>query len=265
MTEKEIQGYNSLTKDEAHALPKKEVILALDEDKLYYGAFGQNWLSNSHLTKLFDDPLLSKGDEIWGNGQYLVIGNFVHKAILEPHKTKDFPYSTATNRNQKSYKADLEASEFEHWMFLEKDYHHWLDFADRILLNPEVKTILHDTDNEYEVPNIAMFNGVPIKGKCDIINHKKKLIIDLKTTSNLPEFDSKVDEWNYNVQAYLYAKALFPDYNFRFVAVDKKTYQTGVFDVSVVQFYHGEKKLYKAINLWKQHHTTGPKVFYHTI
>lgn len=265
MNEDKITYYNSLTYEQAHALPKEEVIIALDEDKLYYGAFGQNWLSNSHLTKLFDDPHLLKEDEVWGNGQYLVIGNFVHKAILEPHKVESFPYSTATNRHQTHYKEDLAESEFEHWMFLEKDYRQWITFADEILKNDEVKAILHHPDNEYEVPQVAMFNGVYIKGKCDIINHKKKQIIDLKTTSNLPEFDTKVDEWNYNVQAYLYAKALYPDYSFRFVAVDKRTNQSGVFDVSIAQFYKGEKKLYQAINLWKQHHTEGPKVFYHTI
>ena len=264
MDENRIAHYNSLSSSEALSLPKEEILAALDIDELYYGKFGQNWFSNSFLAKLLTDPLLREEDQVWGNGSALVIGNFVHKAILEPEKAQNFPASSSTHRSQNSYKADLEASEFDTWMFLEKDKEKWMEFCQTVLSNPEVKAILHDPNNEFEVPQIAMFNGLPIKGKCDIINHKTKTIIDLKTTSNLFGFQDKVDEWNYNMQATIYAKALYPDYNFRFVAVDKITCGTGVFDISDKQFDIGLRKLYKCINLYKHYHAkTDDTVYYH--
>ena len=264
--ENDITRYNSLTSAEALNLPKEEIIKALDIDELYYGKFGQNWLSNSHLSKLLEDPLLEKPDEVWGDGRYLVIGNFVHKAILEPHKALDFPYSEATHRSQTKYKEDLAASSFDTWMFTKKDFDKWMDFSNRVLSNEEAKSILHAEGNEFEVPQVAYFNGLPIKGKCDIINHEKKVIIDLKTTSDLDSFGEKIDMWNYNVQAALYAKALFPDYDFRFVAVDKQTDRIGVFDMNKSSFETGLKKLYKCTNLWKHYHTDQAhqdKIFYH--
>ena len=246
------------------ALPYKGVLAHLDRDELYYGNFGQQWHSNSFLTKLLDDPYLEKPDEVWGNGMYLVIGNFVHKAFLEPHKVEAFPYSTADSRRGNEYKQHLADSEFDGWMFLKKDKEKWIQFRDDVLAETEVFNLIKDPNNEFEVPMINTFNGLPIKGKCDIINHKTKTIIDLKTTSNLDTFAEKVDEWNYNVQAALYAKALFPDYEFRFIAVDKKTNRTGVFDISPSQFEIGMRKLYKCTNLYKHFHTSDAyKVYYH--
>ena len=260
---KDYSYWNGLPNKEALMLPKPLVIELLDEDELYYGKFGQNWFSNSFLTKLFDDPLLVKDDEVWGNGSALVIGNFVHKAILEPQKAIDFPASEATHRGQTKYKEDLEASSFDRWMFTENDKQKWLDFSNRVLANPEAKSILHAPDNEFEVPAIAYFNGLPIKGKCDIINHKTKTIIDLKTTSDLENFAEKVDEWNYNVQAAVYSRALFKDYDFRFVAVDKRTDNIGVFDISKGESERGLRKLYKATNLYKHYHARTPDTIFY--
>ena len=261
----DIDYYNNLSREEALALDKETIIAALDVDDLYYGKFGQNWNSNSHLTKLLDDPLLEEPDEMWGDGKYLVIGNFIHKAFLEPEKAEVFPYSLATHRSQKIYKEDV-AKQSEPWMFLKKDYDKWLDWVETMKKIPDVSNIIYDEDNLFEVPQVAWFNGIPIKGKCDIINHKKKLIIDIKTTSDLEGFVGKVDEWNYNVQAALYAKALYPDYDFRFLAIDKRTDKAGVFDMSPTQFEAGLSKLYRCTNLLKHYHlNNGSNVYYHYV
>ena len=264
---KKIRAMNAFElKEYTATLSKEQVCEHLDHDPLYYGDFGKQWCSNSFLTKLLEDPLLIKDDKIWGNGSALVIGNFVHKAILEPHKVEAFPYSEATHRGQVKYKEDLAASDFDRWMFTKKDKDKWIEFANTILSNEEAKAILHDPNNEFEVPQIAEFNGIAIKGKCDIINHTTKTITDLKTTSDLTCFGDKVDEWNYNVQAALYARALFPGYDFKFVAVDKRTNKTGVFDMSLSQFEVGLDKLYKCINLYKHYHiNTDKTIYYHRL
>lgn len=266
MTQEKIDKIQKYSAEKALSLPKGDILRLLDDDQLYYGSFGDNWYSRGFLVKLLDDPFLLKADEVWGNGSALVIGNFVHKCILEPHKVKDFEYSLATHRAQNQYKEDLANSSYDRWMFLEKDFIKWKEFSDNILLNDEVKRILRDPDNEYEVPLVSEFNGLPIKGKCDIINHKKKLIIDLKTTSDLTTFADKVDEWHYNVQAAMYAKALLDgeEYTFRFVAVDKKTGKTGVFDISKGEMERGVRKLYKCTNLFKHYHINDKEnIYYH--
>ena len=263
MTKEQIAAYNKLTKEAAHALPKTEILKALNEDELYYGTFGQHWFSNSFLTKMLEDPELTAEEKLWGNGSALVIGNFVHKLFLEPEKAKVFPYSEATHRSQTQYKEDLAASDFDRWMFLEKDFVKWNQFKEDVLSNPEVGPLIYDEDNEFEVPLIGDFNGLPIKGKCDIINHKKKMVIDLKTTSDLNSFAEKVDDWNYNVQACVYAKALSDDYTFRFIAVDKRTTRVGVFDISPKEFERGMNKLYRCANLYKHYHTDKSKIIYY--
>ena len=254
-----------MTPEEAYALPKEEVLKAIDVDEIYYSTFGQYWHSNSHLTKLLEDPLLEKEDEVWSGGKYLVIGNFIHKAFLEPEKAAVFPYSEATHRSQKIYKADA-AKQPNPWMFLKKDYDHWLAWVEEMKLIPDVSNIIYSDTTEFEVPQIAMFNGLPIKGKCDIIDHTNKVIIDIKTTSDLDGFHTKIDEWNYNVQAALYAKALYPDYDFRFLAMDKNTNKAGVFDMTPSSFEKGLEKLYRCTNLLKHYHKTGnKKVYYHYV
>ena len=258
--------YNNMSPAEAYALPEEVVLQALDIDELYYGKFGQNWYSNSHLSRLLDDPHLQKEDEIWANGMYLVIGNFVHKAFLEPEKAAVFPYSKAKNRHEKLYKEDLAESNYDGWMFCEKDFIKWNKFRDDIMSVNEVADLINADGNEFEVPQIAMFNGLPIKGKCDIINHKTKMITDIKTTSDLDNFASKIDDWNYNLQATLYAKGLYKDYGFTFIAMDKKTNQVGVFVMSAGEFEVGLRKLYKCTNLFKHYHVKGLNtVYYHYV
>lgn len=263
----DLAYYNDLDHDSAISLPKEVVEKLIDIDELYYGKFGRNWHSNSFLTKLLDDPYLDQPEQVW-HPQYRIIGNFVHKCFLEPHKVAAFPYSNSTNRNQSSYKEDLANSQFANdgWMFLKKDYDKWIAWVEQMKLIPDVSDLVYAKGNKFEEPQISTFAGLPIKGKCDVINHEKKVIIDVKTTSDLEGFAEKISMWNYDVQASLYAKALYDDYTFIFLAIDKKTDKAGVFIMAPSQFEIGLKKLYKCTNLLKHFHTTNKdKVFYHYI
>ena len=51
-------------------------------------------------------------------------------------------------------------------------------------------------------------DGVPFRGKADII--KDKMIIDLKTTSKIKDFEYSALNFGYDLQAYLYLQ-LFPE------------------------------------------------------
>ena len=46
-----------------------------------------------------------------------------------------------------------------------------------------IKPVLNEV--EYEEPRVGKIHGQMWKGKADIINHEEKLVIDLKTTSDI--------------------------------------------------------------------------------
>ena len=82
------------------------------------------------------------------------------------------------------------------------------------------------------------------KGKADIVNHDEKLVIDLKTTSDIEKFRWSASKYNYDSQAYIYSK-LF-GYEMVFIVIDKNTKQIGVFDCSPDFYKRGEDKVRRA-------------------
>jgi len=97
---------------------------------------------------------------------------------------------------------------------------------------------------EYEQPNVKELFGNQWKGKADIVNHEEKLVIDLKTTSDIERFRWNAQKYNYDSQAYIYSK-LF-GYEMLFIVIDKNTQQIGLFDCSPQFYEKGEKKVEKA-------------------
>ena len=260
MSKASTNAYNKLTQEAALALPPEEVLEALRNDELYYGKFGQNWYSNSHLSRMLKDPLLLD-EQDWGNGSALVIGSFMHTYILEPHKVDDFLVIDVDNRNKKEYKEALQ-KHGEKWLLTNKDRDKYAALCEKALASPDVRKMLKEDNVEYEVPLIGYLNGIPVKGKADAINHDLKLIIDVKTTSNAdglnepthydPEALTKARSFNYDAQAWLYSY-LYPGYGFRFVAIDKRTEEVQIYDASVPFLLSGKKKIFEAIDNLKRY------------
>jgi hypothetical protein len=107
---------------------------------------------------------------------------------------------------------------------------------------------------EYEVPAIGELANNMWKGKADIVNHDEKLIIDLKTTSNINAFRSSARKWNYDSQAYIYSK-LF-GYEMIFIAIDKTSHVIGVYDCSPDFYERGEAKVAKASEVYDLFYNT---------
>ena len=72
--------------------------------------------------------------------------------------------------------------------------------------NKVCRDLIAEEKGEYEVPGITELYGQMWKGKADIVNHSEKLIIDLKTTSDLDKFKWNAKKYNYDSQAYIYSK-----------------------------------------------------------
>ena len=223
-------------------MDREKELLKLKDDEHYYGKFGKQFLSNSDIGTLLNNPL-SFGQSMKPIPAFLV-GGYFHTAILEPHKLKSFKIIEATTRNSKVYKeiSDGELCLLQH----EVDK---IEMLVDVMMSNEICNDLICGDNvEYEVPGIAEINGKLWKGKADIINHNERLIIDLKTTADISKFKYSATKYNYNSQAYIYQK-LF-GYEMIFMAIDKTTKQIGIYDCSPKFLSDGEDKVQQAVEAY---------------
>ena len=220
---------------------KKEILKRLQNDEDYYGDFGKQFLSNSNISTLMNNPLALGNDIIRSNA--LVIGSYFHVAILEPDKLKKFKIIDATTRNTKVYK-ELSGGEI---CLLQHEVDK-IDLMIEKVLENDVCTSLIRGNVDYEVPGITDIEGNFWKGKADILNHDDKLIVDLKTTGDINSFAYSAKKYNYDSQAYIY-KHIF-GYDMVFLVVDKTTHQIGLFDCSEAFYQRGYDKVIAASNIY---------------
>ena len=81
---------------------KQEVLDKLKIDEHYYGDFGKQYLSNSDIMALLNNPL-ALGQQSKPSAAFLV-GGYFHTAILEPNKLDKFKIVKSSTRNTKAYK-----------------------------------------------------------------------------------------------------------------------------------------------------------------
>jgi len=225
-------------------MKKQQILQKLKNDEDYYGDFGNQFLSNSHVGRLLNDPLnIFKPMK---PSPAFLIGGYFHTCILEPNKLKNYKVVKSSSRNTKAYK-DVAGGEL---CMLEHEVDMVELMRDKVMDNDICRDLIHGNLNisqrnvEYEVPMITDLFGQTWKGKADIVNHEEKLIIDLKTTADITKFQYSANKYNYDSQAYIYSK-LF-GYEFLFIVIDKNTHQIGMFDCSPKFYERGEDKVRRA-------------------
>jgi len=230
-------------------MDKAKILKKLKNDEDYYGDFGNQFLSNSHVGKLLKDPLNAFAPS--KPSPAFLVGGYFHTCILEPDKLKKYKVVKASTRNTKAYKdvAGGELCLLEHEVDMIELMRQKVmenDICRDLIQGSNVGSDITDLRNpvEYEVPMITELFGNKWKGKADIVNHEEKLIIDLKTTADIEKFQWSASKYNYDSQAYIYSK-LF-GYEFLFIVIDKSTHQIGVFDCSPQFYERGEEKVRKA-------------------
>ena len=217
---------------------KEKILQRLCNDEDYYGEFGNQFLSNSHVGKLLKDPL--RAFEPSKPSPAFLVGGYFHTCILEPDKLDKYKVVKSTTRNTKAYK-DVAGGEL---CLLQHEVDTIELMKDKVMANDICKDLIVNSQTEYEKPGIInMFNN-NWKGKADIVNHEEKLVIDLKTTADIDKFQWSASKFNYDSQAYIYSK-LF-GYEFLFIVIDKNTHQIGMFDCSPQFYERGEEKVRKA-------------------
>jgi len=217
---------------------KEKILQRLCNDDDYYGEFGNQYLSNSHVGKLLKDPL--RAFEPSKASPAFLIGGYFHTCILEPNKLEKFKVVKSSSRNTKAYK-DVAGGEL---CLLQHEVDTIELMREKVMDNDICKDLITLGDVEYEKPMVEEMFGNMWKGKADIVNHDEKLIIDLKTTNDIDKFQWSANKFNYDSQAYIYSK-LF-GYEFLFIVIDKNTHQIGMFDCSPQFYERGQEKVRKA-------------------
>ena len=224
-------------------MKKEDVIEKLRNDEDYYGDFGKKYLSNSDIKTLLTNPLaLGKPSE---PRPAFLVGGYFHTAILEPDKLKKYKVIPSSTRNTKAYK-EMSGGEL---CLLQHEVDQIELMSDIMLSNKVCEGLIRDSNTEYETPGICKLEGEMWKGKADIINHNEKLVIDLKTTSDIQKFKWSASKFNYDSQAYIYSE-LF-GYEMVFIVIDKNTHQLGIFDCSDEFYATGKDKVQRAVEAYK--------------
>jgi len=236
---------------------KEKILQKLCNDEDYYGEFGNQYLSNSHVGKLLKDPLNAFKPS--KPSPAFLIGGYFHTCILEPNKLDKFKIVKSSTRNTKAYK-DVAGGEL---CLLQHEVDTIELMRQKVMDNDICKDLITLGDIEYEKPMIEEMFGNMWKGKADIVNHDEKLVIDLKTTADINKFNWSASKYNYDSQAYIYSK-LF-GYEFLFIVIDKSTHQIGLFDCSPDFYRRGEDKVRKAseaYNLFYKAKDFDPKQYF---
>ena len=217
---------------------KAKILEKLKNDEDYYGEFGNQFLSNSHVGRLLKDPLnVFKPSK---PSPAFLIGGYFHTCILEPGKLKKYKVVKSTTRNTKAYK-DVAGGEL---CLLQQEVDEIELMREKVMDNDICRDLIQGLQCKYEQPGIIDLFGNQWKGKADIVNHEEKLVIDLKTTADINKFQWSASKYNYDSQAYIYSK-LF-GYEFLFIVIDKNSHQIGMFDCSPQFYERGEDKVRKA-------------------
>jgi hypothetical protein len=225
----------------------KDILEKLKDDDHYYGEFGKQYLSNSDIITLLNNPKEFRKPKDFT--MPMLLGRYFHTAMLEPEKlvSEEFTSIDVTSRNSKKYKEEI-LGYGRTLMMLDKEKAK-IDSAVLVMkYNLEFFEDIYDDANEFEVPAVQEVMGMMWKGKADIVG--KEFLIDLKTTGNIKDFKYSARKYNYDSQAYLYQQ--FFDKPMVFYVVDKTTFELGIYHPSQTFLMNGKEKVERAIEVYNK-------------
>lgn len=221
------------------------ILETLKNDTEYYSGIGKNYLSNSDIGALLYNP--SQYGVPKEKTPAMLLGSYFHTFILEPDKLKNFVAIDCSTRTTNIYKDALLAHGTD-MLLLQKEIDDSERMAKALMGNLTFYDMIRDSANAYEVPAIGEIGGIQWKGKSDIVGDE--ILIDLKTTANLDDFKFSARKYNYDSQAYIYNQLFGKP--MVFIAVEKDSCRTGLFECSDEFLDRGREKVYKAIEVWQK-------------
>jgi hypothetical protein len=195
---------------------KNKILRRLNDDEEYYGEYGRQYLSNSDIKALLENPLDFKQPS--PDNPNLIKGSYFHTLVLEPNKLERFKIIDSATRNTNKYK-ELSGGEI---CLLEKEADELAELRDKL---------------EWW------------KLKADIVNKTQSYVIDLKTTSDIDKFAYSAKVYNYDSQAYIYSTYFKMD--FVFIVICKKSKKIGIFDCSPQFLESGKDKVQRAVEQYR--------------
>ncbi len=228
-----------------------DIIEQLRDDNNYYGVLGKQYLSNSDVGTLLNNPQgygKSRPDS-----KNLLEGRYFHQLLIEPEKAQVIPFVDVTTRTTKEYKNYCEENNLEMCM-LKKEKEDIERLVSVMKRNITFYDEIYRDGNLFETPAITEIAGLKWKGKADILTHDS--IIDLKTTADIQKFKYSARSYNYDSQCYIY-QTLFGK-PLVFYVVDKATAQLGIFRPTEEFVRGGEAKVLKAVEVYQKYYGATP-------
>jgi hypothetical protein len=221
----------------------QDILNKLKDDNEYYSGIGKDYLSNSDIDALLNNPYdFNKPRE---DNKNFAEGRYFHQLLIEPNKAVNVPFVDVSTRTTKEYKAFCEEKNLPFAM-LKKEK----DEIERLVSLMRGNILFYDAiyqdGNQFEVPMVGEIHGMMWKGKADIVTDS--MIIDLKTTSDIQKFKWSAKAYNYDSQCYIYQQ-LF-NKPLVFYVIDKGTGQLGIFRPSENFIKGGELKVQRAIKVF---------------
>ena len=229
----------------------QNIIDVLKDDNEYYSGIGKNYLSNSDIGTLLNNP--QDFGKPRGDSKNLVDGRYFHHLLLEPDKAEATPFVDVSTRNTKEYKNFCEENNFSYVM-LKKEQDELKRLASLMKGNIEFYDSIYAPNNQFEVPAVGEIHGMMWKGKTDILN--PLLLIDVKTTSDIQKFKWSARAYNYDSQCYIYQQLFGKP--LVFYVVDKETGQLGIFRPTENFVKGGEAKVIRAIEVFNRYFGPNP-------
>ena len=227
------------------------ILALLNDDKEYYSGIGKNYLSNSDIGTLLNNPKdFGKPRE---DNKAFMDGRYFHQLILEPEKAEATPFVDVSTRNTKEYKNFCETNNLPFCM-LKKEQEEVQHLVNIIKGNITFYDEIFREGNQFEVPAVGMIQGMMWKGKADIVGWD--FLIDLKTTGDIQKFKWSAKAYNYDSQCYIY-QHLFGK-PLVFYVIDKVTGVLGVFKPTMDFIDSGEAKVSKAIEVFSKYFGNNP-------
>lgn len=225
---------------------RDEILEKMLDDDFYYGYLGKNALSSSSLKKILTSPkeYVMGLEEGGPESSALIDGRLFHMNLLEPEKFNELNIVEVASKNTKIFKA---AKEELGEVYTRTEIDRAENLCSILKKNKIAMEYLEGAD--FEVPEMAMIDGIPFRGKADIVKGKK--IIDIKTTADIQNFYFSARKFGYDLQAALYLKLFEEAEEFIFLCIDKKTHDIGIYECSDEFLGGGLRKLEKGIKDYK--------------
>jgi len=228
-----------------------EIITLLRDDNEYYNGYGKNYLSNSDIGVLLNNPQdFGKTRE---DNKAFMDGRYFHQLILEPEKANEMLSVDVSTRTTKEYKTFCETNNLPFCM-LKKEQDEIQNLVNIINGNIAFYDEIYKAGNEYETPAVGMIQGMMWKGKADIVTDNS--VIDLKTTSDIHKFKYSAKSYNYDSQCYIYQELFGKP--LVFYVIDKGTGVLGIFRPTEDFVKGGEIKVGKAIEVYNKYFSAKP-------